>query len=289
MGLQRFYNKAKMIVTVADSGTTVKSGRIVDSGATTLSASDWDYFLDVGVTFYNQREKKNVNAVQLDVSRLRTWAATNKTAIGVPDLIYVVDKRSLGSAQPGVRIINGQTLPPNGLTIATPDPLYVLGDYNTRDAAGVSSGSDTSHTRPAALVGDAITVLSSAWLDANASKGLGSRVAASTTVNAAFLAGIVETTAGSYSGGVENFPRFLEDWGSKTFTYNGSMVVMFPSKFATAPWQGTGAGIGIYNPPNRNWAFDKNFRNPSKLPPGTPSVRALIRSSWAMVKPGTTS
>lgn len=47
--------------------------------------------------------------------------------------------------------------------------------------------------------------------------------------------------------------------------------------------------IGIYSPPNRNWAFDTKFRNPTNLPPGTPSVRVLIRGAWAMIAPGTTN
>lgn len=73
-----------------------------------------------------------------------------------------------------------------------------------------------------------------------------------------------------------------------TLTYNGSMVVMFPSQIATGLWRGTGETIGIYNPSIRAWAFDQNFRDPNKIPPGTPSVRVLIRGAWAMVRPGTT-
>jgi len=42
-------------------------------------------------------------------------------------------------------------------------------------------------------------------------------------------------------------------------------------------WRGTG---GYYNPPTRNWAFDLNFLNPTKLPPGTPAFRVLIRGDW---------
>jgi hypothetical protein len=95
----------------------------------------------------------------------------------------------------------------------------------------------------------------------------------------------VETVSGSYSGGVENFPRFLEDWSGKVFTYNGSMVVMYDSVYATGQWGGTGSTIGIYNPPTRNWAFDTNFSNPAKIPPGTPSVRALVRDAWTSIKP----
>ena len=94
-------------------------------------------------------------------------------------------------------------------------------------------------------------------------------------MNAAFLGGIVETTAGSYSGGVENCPRFLEDWNAKTFTYNGSMVVLFPSQYSVGQWQGAGNPPGVYNPPNRDWAFDLNYQNLVKLPPGTPAVGVL--------------
>lgn len=81
---------------------------------------------------------------------------------------------------------------------------------------------------------------------------------------------------------------FLDSWktgGGDTLTYNGSMVVMYESAYATGPWQGTGSSIGIYNPPTRNWAFDTNFRNPAKLPPGTPSARVLVRATWNVVPP----
>jgi lipoprotein-anchoring transpeptidase ErfK/SrfK len=88
-----------------------------------------------------------------------------------------------------------------------------------------------------------------------------------------------------YSGGAENFPRFLEDWntstGKKTFTYNGSMVVLFPSQYATSPW----GMANVYDPPARNWAFDLNFMDAKKLPPGTPSVSTLIRGTWQIVSP----
>ena len=73
------------------------------------------------------------------------------------------------------------------------------------------------------------------------STGLSSRTSVNTTVNAAILAGIVESQqvggVKHYSGGVENFPRFLENWSSTSLTYNGSMVVMFPSRYATNFWQ----------------------------------------------------
>src|SRR6185436_10995830 len=94
---------------------------------------------------------------------------------------------------------------------------------------------NTVQSKPAAVLADAVTILSTAWDDLNSAKVLGSRNAGDTTVNVAIQAGIVPTGNGYYSGGVENFPRFLESWSGRTFTYNGSMVVMYPSKIATAP------------------------------------------------------
>ena len=288
LGKERFYNKADMIVTVTDLGVSVTSG-IVNNRGTTIGAAHYNKFVSTAANFYNKRELKTVNAVQIDVAGLREWNRTNTLlrpvlSLGDVRIVYVDDRRSQSSStQPGVRVVNGETLLPKGLTIATPDPLYVLGHYNCPPAARGTA--NTSGTLPAALIADAITILSGAWNDAASTKALSSRVAVDTTVNAAFLAGIVQTANSSYSGGVENFPRFLEDWAGRTFTYNGSMVVMFDSRLAVGDWRGTGAGIGIYNPPVRKWAFDLNFRDVTKIPPGTPCVRALIRGSWAMIRP----
>ena len=182
-------------------------------------------------------------------------------------------------------LVNGRQLPANGLTVATGRPLYVLGDYNQSNPANLGT-TNTSTTQPASLAADAITILSDAWTDANSSSPVGSRNAAVTTVNAAFLTGVVDTTLGHYSGGMENFPRFLETWGSVVFTYNGSMIKMFPSLYATNAWNNNN---NIYAPPARNWAFDFNFSDPTKLPPLTPSLLKVVRQTWASLPPGQTA
>ena len=292
MGKQRYYNKADLIIKVSSAGVVTATSGLVNNFATVIPAGQIGIFCNTAVTFVNKRENKTVRAVQIDVNQLRLWNATNtylRSVIPLQDvsIIYVSDARTpVGDTtyEPGVRLVNGQLLPPDGLTVATPAPIYVQGHYNCPNAA--LGTANTTGTLPASLIGDSVTVLSTAWNDANANGALSTRPAANTTVNAAILAGIVETVSGSYSGGVENFPRFLEDWSGDTFTYNGSMVVMYPSKFTTAPWTGTGT---YYNPPARNWAFDTNFRNPALLPPGTPSVRALIRGIWTMIQPNTTN
>ena len=86
------------------------------------------------------------------------------------------------------------------------------------------------------------------------------------------LEGIVPTNpniSGNYSGGVENFMRLLRKaWGNNTLWYNGSIVVMFPSQYATNLW----SYGNYYDAPGRNWAFDANFAA-NKLPPLTPRTR----------------
>ena len=57
------------------------------------------------------------------------------------------------------------------------------------------------------------------------------------------------------------------------------------SQIGNAPWPGTGT---VYNPPTRDWAFDTNFTNPSGLPPLTPRVISITRSSWTSLPPRTT-
>jgi hypothetical protein len=70
--------------------------------------------------------------------------------------------------------------------------------------------------------------------------------------------------------------RLLENWGG-TLTYNGSIVVLFYSQWATNHWRPTG---NYYNAPMRHWAFDLNFKTQSKLPPLTPQIKAMIRGNW---------
>ena len=85
-----------------------------------------------------------------------------------PNLIYVADQRSTTSSQlAGVRLINGQTLPSRGLTVSTPNPLHVKGHFNQPTAAYLGT-TNTSNAKPASLVSDALTLLSSAWDDSQA-------------------------------------------------------------------------------------------------------------------------
>jgi hypothetical protein len=175
-----------------------------------------------------------------------------------------------------------------GLGVATPDPVYIVGNYNvSTNGTPANLGTfNTTQTRPAAVYSDAVTILSPNWNPQNSSNSISSRTAANDTVNAALLTGNVPSDGNYYSGGVENFPRFLENWSGCTFTYNGSMVCMFNSQVAIAPWPGTGT---VYNPPTRNWAFDLNFNNPAKQPPMMPFVISVNRGAWTFLRTNTVS
>jgi hypothetical protein len=285
MGKQRYYNKSDLVVEVSNTNVLVRAGAWTNF-STVIPYNQVSNWITTNVSFYNKREGKTVQATQIDVSKLISWSATNTTIrpyeLRDVNSVYVADNRTqTSSTEPGVRLVNGATLPSRGLTIASPDPVYVLGDYNAPSADRGTT--NTLSTKPASIVADAVTILSSAWRDANSSLGIANRVAANTTVNAAIIAGIVPSNGTSYSGGVENLPRFLENWSGKWFTYNGSMVVMYQSQYARGAW----GGNDVYSPPNRNWAFDRNFLDATKLPPGTPMALTTIRNQWAMVRPDT--
>jgi hypothetical protein len=176
------------------------------------------------------------------------------------------------------------------MTLATNDPLYVKGNYNADGTVSTAtsttsarypddwnSTSRTSATEPpAALAGDAITLLSNTWNDANSGAAIGSRTpTGNLEISAAFLTGNVPSAGTTYSGGVENFPRFLENWdnSSTTVAIRGSMVCLFKSSKATEGWPGTGT---VYNAPKRLWGFNELFRT-GVYPPGTPVSRTFRR------------
>jgi len=304
LGQLRFFNQASIIISNSPAGMKVMSGKWNNFTQLKGDINDTTYSYLTASNFYDYREKKTVTATQFDVAKFKAWLA-NTTPTGGSSLnnlsklntghelngVYVLDNRTnTATMLTAVRVMNGSVLPNQGLTFATPQPLYVWGHYNLNNGSTTAGNTDTSQTKPSALIGDSITVLSQNYKDtysATVNSSVTSRGAQNTTVNSAFLAGIVTTKQTSgvkhYSGGVENFPRFLEDWGSaSSLTYNGSMVVMFPSRYATNFWVDPGTGTAnYYTAPRRRWAFDVNFLSDQKLPPMTPCVRKVFRRTWA--------
>jgi hypothetical protein len=188
----------------------------------------------------------------------------------------------------GVKLKNAKKIPnPSfghsnniyGTTFATNNVMYVQGHFNADGDKSTGSATDPDsdsviNEPPAALAADAINILSEQWDDANSPKDLGDRKADFTEVSAALLTGLVtsgKTGSNSYSGGVENFPRFLEDWDD-ALRLRGSIVSLFESEVATEPW---GKG-GVYGAPKRDWGFHTKLAE-GYYPPGTPNTRTYRR------------
>lgn len=218
-------------------------------------------------SIYNERDAAQVNLLTVDLNLFKQAGISPLNGI-----VYVQNQDVNGA----VRLINGSDLPGDhgvGFTVATPNPLYVQGDYNTVNKA------------PALLAGDAINILSSGWKDSDnndANKRKSAPNASGPTVtNAVIAAGNVPTQQdGSggkhYSGGVENFFRYLEKWnGSTVHTFKGSILLMFKSLLSTGTWDKQN-----YSAPKRQWSWDHDLQ--TKAPPGTPITFVTSKSNWSL-------
>ncbi|HKM47167.1 MAG TPA: hypothetical protein VJX69_06245 [Terriglobales bacterium] len=186
---------------------------------------------------------------------------------------------------------------PGGFTVASENPVYILGDYNSSaaDSAGwagdtTAFAGDVAGHAAAAVIADTVTLLSNAWTDLESMQTgdvtiKTNRNAANTAYRVAVSAGknrtfpySTATTWAVYAtepdigtdGGVHNFLRFLEDWSGITASYKGSLVSLYYSTYNTGFYK---YGNVVYDAPNRNYYFDLDFTSPGGLPPGTPLFR----------------
>ena len=285
-----------------DSIVQVRTGGLeVPSGATCRRI-----FKPRRNAFWEGREDLRPDLVDVHMDSLRLWSDASPGTRS-PRIIYINiigDSGSTNRDYVAVRLRQGAQLPASrvasdtgGLSIVTQHPIYVLGDYNTLV------------WRPAAIMGDAITFLSqppnaamsvttpagtrcqsnTGWCD-TLQVNPAQRTARPTTVNAALLVGHSATPcdfaragcgAPQYGGGLENLPRFLENWGAgTTFRYTGSLVSLYQSRYASGVFSNVTNGGAYYTPPARQWSFDVNFRFPERLPPGTPSVGTVLQTAF---------
>jgi hypothetical protein len=129
------------------------------------------------------------------------------------------------------------------------------------------------------VITDAINLLSNSWNDTKTKTGA-LPVAANSTYNVAMITGNHATNGPGYgyNGGLENLPRFHEDWAGKTSTIRGSFVNLWESQVAKGPWV---YGANNYTAPNRDWDYDTSFNNITNLPPYTPmTVRTAKKVYW---------
>jgi hypothetical protein len=204
-----------------------------------------------------------------------------------------------------------------GITVSSENMVYIWGSYNTTGinlaplpgAATLNDGGYLGAQVPTSIVADAFFPLSRTWCDSmsaynpeGGNAGLTMRTADvnvaltsdETSVRAAIIAGDnLSALTGSpdagngadsrLSGGMHNFPRFLENWltPQRRWNFVGSFCPLYHSTQALGPW--TYIAQEIYGAPQRNWAFDTSFRNVFRLPPGTPMFQYIEPTGFRQV------
>ena len=187
-----------------------------------------------------------------------------------------------------------------GLTIASENPVYVQGNYNacgtmTTDCAagGFGNNPGVDHVS-AAVLGDAVTLLSRSWNDIRSFTSPytpGGRPGGTTWYRMGVISGkgisfLRPTSAAATDpkdfgtdGGAHNFLRFLENWTDDLW-YRGSIISLFNSRQATGVYKCCNI---VYDPPDRRYTFDQEFLTPNLLPPRTPMFRDVNTLTFRQV------
>jgi len=142
------------------------------------------------------------------------------------------------------------------------------------------------------VIADAVTTLSNNWNDLNSftnPTSTAGRTATQTWHRVAIAAGKnrsfphpawdTSTDVGT-DGGTHNFMRYLENWGSVNHNYLGSLVSLFYAQYNLSVYI---PGCGAYSPPTRNYSFDTDFLDPSKIPPGTPRFQDFVNLGYQQI------
>jgi hypothetical protein len=238
---------------------------------------------------------------------INTWAPLNQYgAARITSCGSTARKNRVSGARHVLKLVDGSlgnlpVRPDNsagGFTVASENPVYVQGDYNTNANDTIWKGGSGGPHAAAAVIADAVTVLSDAWTDRISLVGVpnptqaSSRLATTTYYRLAIAAGknlafpfpswnnAVNYGFGT-DGGIHNFLRFLEDWSGSTLNYEGSLVSLYYSTYATGTFKC--CTYSVYQPPTRNYVFDPLFATPSGLPPGTPMFRDVDDLAYRQV------
>lgn len=230
-----------------------------------------------------------INLLRFDMERFRNFTSSYNSNAGLDfEGVYIEmpevaqaprEGDAVVAADPrwAVQIHNAATLPTGraagndttpGLTFATNAAMYIQGNFNSPNGGGTPTEPESmaltdGNELPVALVADAVTILSNSWDNSSSRAVEGQRIANETVVSAAIVTGNVPSANNSYSGGVENFPRFLENWNGVDLIYRGSMISLFRSESQNAVWDG---GTGVYRPPNREWGYNSMYRTAPPRP-----------------------
>jgi Tfp pilus assembly protein PilX len=200
----------------------------------------------------------------------------------------------------------------NGFTVASEEPVYVWGDYNTgaADPMWPAGATTTAPHSAASIIADSVTLLSNppstantpttktGWTDVESflQPGVATnrpgnnsyyRMAIAAGKSIPFFEPAWASTAGlkdfGTDGGMHNFLRYIEDrsdglnGGGGTVNYAGSLISMYYSQYLTGVFKCCNT---VYGAPTRNYFFDTQFLNPTQLPPGTPMFQDVVSLSY---------
>ena len=302
--------------TLTNVTNLIKTGRTTSGNS--ISGLPFPIIRETKNAFGDCREQdRHVDTTDIDLNALQRWYEAYLSDLGLNlggDGIMIYTSRSPDSNfsnQSGnlqsIRLVGNdkyRSVPQllDETTLATDNPLYVQGDFNSVNTKGVALISDAFNilsndfvNHPARAVAQYFRHpgwrllppmggkacgrgISSAWL-AYYFRG------AETTVNASIFTGNVHqrTTDGD---GVHVYPRFHEFWwdpgppswpprkASKLHIL-GSFVNLWTSVQAKSEW--CRAGGDCYSAPTRNWGWDVRFQDPDFWPPFIPSVFSVER------------
>jgi len=305
----RFENKAGLVIT-AEGILYEQSGVITNAEFTTRTYIDHITNLNWVVTtneFFNRRSLGDaiddpslgmVYPLDIDIGLFNEWLAVQPESMTFKHhlsdragIMYIERENTLGRA---VRINNAEVLPklPNGFTVASVNPVYIRGSYNTKSSIEGASGSE-----PALIVSDALTVLSDAWDDAEnrvktyeqltCGEDYDSQVACDTRIIASLISGSAEPTEGEYqaTGGVQNFIRFLEYWRGLTLDHVGSSACLWPSRQENKTKNSGNKQIvprpNRY-PSYRNFTYDDELKE--RQPPGLERFYTFEEICWKKIR-----
>jgi len=241
--------------------------------------------------FWDNYEDHWIDPLTVDMTVLRNWLTSGGGSAGPkPDVIYIEFKPRVGSPfsgtsgnspsdgayYPALRLKNGSLLY-GRLTIGSEYPLYVQGSYN-----------NTNPRKPAAVFGDALTMLSNNWSDANCAVAFCGLPSVSTDTYQWY--GLITGTGEGYwgcwhhscsppAGGAAGWVRMIEAWDGRLSFWRGSFVSLWgPAKTCISC-----PSSSSYTAPQRDWSFDPMFLKPDSLPPATPVVGNVIHTAYRPV------
>jgi hypothetical protein len=203
---------------------------------------------------WREGHNMEMRTFDLDSMRLKNLYPEN-------GVIYI----SYNHANAAVRLKNAQQLPEGGLVIATDNPVYVWGNYNTVDK------------QPSSIFCDAYNQYSVEWLDSRMNNNLNQRNARNTFVNTCIVAGNRDTDY-EYGGGADNLIRLHERWpASDQLTYRGSLCCLWESQQATGPFVD---GAPVFSEHHRNSGIDPDLLDPEFWPEYDFWNSQIVRASW---------